>query len=75
MRLGPWEIALIVVAVLLIFGPKRLPKLARSLGQSMREFRKGAREVAGEFERAGREDEGGRGPEKPEESDDDRLEG
>ena len=67
MRLGPWEIAVIVIAVLLIFGPKRLPKLARSLGQSVREFRRGVREVASEFEKAERED--------AEKDDDDRFEG
>ena len=36
---GPWEIALIVLVVLLIFGPKRLPQLGRSLGRGLREFK------------------------------------
>jgi sec-independent protein translocase protein TatA len=38
-NLGPWEIALIVLAVLLVFGPKQLPKIGRALGGSMREFK------------------------------------
>lgn len=38
--LGLPEIILIVVIVLLLFGPKRLPDLARSLGESIREFKK-----------------------------------
>jgi len=38
--LGPQEIVLILIAVLLLFGAKRLPELGRSLGQGMREFRR-----------------------------------
>ena len=36
---GPWEIALLCVVVLLVFGPKRLPEMGRSLGRGMREFK------------------------------------
>jgi sec-independent protein translocase protein TatA len=36
---GPLEIALILFVVLIIFGPKRLPDLGRSLGRGMREFK------------------------------------
>ena len=36
---GPLEIVIILVIVLLIFGPKRLPDLGRSLGSGMREFK------------------------------------
>jgi sec-independent protein translocase protein TatA len=38
-QLGPLEIILILVVVLLIFGPKRLPGLGRQLGTGMREFK------------------------------------
>ena len=34
-----WEIVIVLVIVLLIFGPKRLPDLGRSLGQGMRQFK------------------------------------
>ena len=34
--LGGWEIILIVIAVLVIFGPKRLPEMGSSLGKSKR---------------------------------------
>ena len=34
-----WEIVIVLVIVLLIFGPKRLPDLGRSLGRGMREFK------------------------------------
>jgi sec-independent protein translocase protein TatA len=36
---GPLEIVIILVIVLIIFGPKRLPDLGRSLGHGMREFK------------------------------------
>ena len=36
---GPLEIVIILVIVLIIFGPKRLPDLGRSLGRGMREFK------------------------------------
>jgi sec-independent protein translocase protein TatA len=36
---GPLEIIIVLVIVLLIFGPKRLPDLGRSLGSGMREFK------------------------------------
>ena len=38
-NIGPLEIVMVLVVALLIFGPKRLPDLGRSLGQGMREFK------------------------------------
>jgi len=43
-RPGTGEIILIIVALLLLFGAKRIPDLARSIGQALRMFRKGLRE-------------------------------
>ena len=37
--IGPLEIIVVLVVVLLIFGPKRLPDLGKSLGRGMREFK------------------------------------
>ena len=37
--IGPLEIGIILVIVLIVFGPKRLPDLGRSLGSGMREFK------------------------------------
>jgi sec-independent protein translocase protein TatA len=34
-----WEILLLLLVVLLVFGPKRLPEMGRSLGRGMREFK------------------------------------
>ncbi len=42
--LGPWEISLVVIVLLLLFG-RRLPKVAGSLGRSVVNFKKGLREV------------------------------
>lgn len=39
-RLGGWEIALILVIVLVIFGAGKLPQVGNALGKSIREFRK-----------------------------------
>ena len=36
---GPLEIIIILVIVLIVFGPKRLPDLGKSLGRGMREFK------------------------------------
>lgn len=38
-QIGPLEIVLVIVVLLVIFGPKRLPSLGRSLGTGMREFK------------------------------------
>ncbi len=37
--LGFWEILIILVVLLLLFGAKRLPEMGRSLGRGMREFK------------------------------------
>ncbi len=41
MNFGPTELIIILVIVLLLFGGSKLPKLARSLGQAQKEFKKG----------------------------------
>ena len=42
--LNGWEIVLILAVVLLLFGARKLPGLARGLGQGIREFRKSVRD-------------------------------
>src|SRR3982074_78616 len=52
---GPTEWVLILVIVLVLFGAKKLPELARSLGQSMNEFRKAREDFDKELHAAGNE--------------------
>ena len=40
-RLGPWEIALILVIILLVFGVGKLPQVGGAIGKGIRAFRKG----------------------------------
>ncbi len=41
MDVGPAELLIVLAVVLLMFGTKKVPELARSLGQASREFREG----------------------------------
>lgn len=38
-NIGPLELAIVLVIALIVFGPKRLPELGRSVGRGMREFK------------------------------------
>jgi sec-independent protein translocase protein TatA len=42
--IGTWEVILIVFAIVLLFGSKKIPELMRGLGSGVREFKKGMRE-------------------------------
>jgi sec-independent protein translocase protein TatA len=55
--LGTQELVIILVIVLVLFGANRLPDLARSLGSSVKEFKKGVNEVKGEDTPAARKEE------------------
>jgi sec-independent protein translocase protein TatA len=48
MDIGPLELLIVLGIALLLFGGARLPKLARSMGQASKEFRKGVAEGASE---------------------------
>lgn len=50
--LGGWEIILILAVVLILFGAKKLPELAKGLGQGIKEFKKASSEVTSELQRA-----------------------
>ena len=41
---GPWQIAIIVVLVLLLFGGKKIPELMRGLGSGIKEFKDASKE-------------------------------
>jgi sec-independent protein translocase protein TatA len=48
--IGPAELLLIFVIALLVFGPKKLPEIGRSVGKAMREFKKTSEEIKGRIE-------------------------
>lgn len=47
--LGPWELLIIFMVVLLLFGAKRLPDIAQGLGKGIREFRKSVKDTTDEI--------------------------
>jgi sec-independent protein translocase protein TatA len=50
--LNGWEVVAILAIVLIIFGAKKLPELAKGLGQGIKEFRKSSREIQEEIQQA-----------------------
>ena len=53
--LGGWEWVVVLLAVLLLFGAKKIPELARGLGHGIKEFKKATREVTDEIQNAAEE--------------------
>jgi sec-independent protein translocase protein TatA len=53
--LGGWEWVIVILAVLLLFGARKIPELARGLGQGIKEFKKATREVTDEIHNAAEE--------------------
>lgn len=49
-KLGMGELLLILGIVLIVFGPSKLPELAKSMGQAVAEFKKGTKELTKEFD-------------------------
>jgi sec-independent protein translocase protein TatA len=49
--LGGAEMGVLFLIILLVFGPSQIPKMARGLGQALREFRKAQREITDEMQR------------------------
>jgi sec-independent protein translocase protein TatA len=45
-NIGPVEIIIVAAVIILLFGGKKLPELARGLGESGREFKKAQKEIA-----------------------------
>ena len=55
-NLGAGEIILILLVVLILFGAKKIPELAKGLGKGMSEFKKGLKEVETEIKDADKEE-------------------
>lgn len=56
--IGSGELLLILIAVLVFFGPKKMPELARSVGRGVREFKRAQREFTDQINQAFTEEEG-----------------
>jgi sec-independent protein translocase protein TatA len=48
--LGPMELVIIFLVILLVFGAKRIPEIAQGMGKGISEFKKAAREVTNEID-------------------------
>jgi len=48
--IGGWEIILILAVIVLMFGAKKLPELAKGMGKSIKEFKKAARDTVSQIE-------------------------
>lgn len=44
-NIGPGMLVILIVAALLVFGPRRLPELGRAIGRTLSEFKKGTKEI------------------------------
>jgi sec-independent protein translocase protein TatA len=44
LAIGPWQIVLVVLVVLLLFGGKKIPELMRGLGSGIKEFKEASKE-------------------------------
>ncbi len=51
-----WEVLVIFLVILLLFGAKRIPEMAKGLGKGIREFRSAVKDVREEVDIAGRQD-------------------
>ena len=47
--LGPWELLLVFLAILLLFGAKRLPEIAQGMGKGIKEFKKAMKDTTDEL--------------------------
>lgn len=63
---SPFELIVVFIALLLLFGAKKLPQIARNLGRSMEEFRRAAKDVTDEIMHSGLNDNESKREQEPE---------
>lgn len=73
-QLGPMELIIALVVILLLFGAKRIPELARGLGSGVREFKAGTKEGQIEDKEKKDEEKKNDGPVSEDKSDEEKLE-
>lgn len=54
--MSPFHWAIVLLVIVLLFGAKKIPDLAKGLGQGIREFKKASNEAANEMKEAGKPD-------------------
>lgn len=66
-NIGPGELILILLLALIVFGPARLPEVGRTIGRSLREFRRASSDIRDEIQRTIEDDDftGGYGTTPP----------
>lgn len=52
---GGWELMVIILVIILLFGAKKIPELARGLGKGIREFKDATKEIKDEIEEGAKE--------------------
>ena len=53
--IGPWQIVIIALVILLLFGGKKIPELMKGLGKGVKSFKEGMNEIEKEINDAGEE--------------------
>ncbi len=54
---GPWQIIIILLVIVLLFGGRKIPELMKGLGQGIKEFKKASRDIDKEDEEEGKDEE------------------
>ncbi len=54
---GGWELIVIILFVIIFFGAKKIPEIARGMGKGIREFKDATKEIKNEIDEAGNSDE------------------
>lgn len=55
-NIGPWELMLILVIALIIFGPGKLPDVGKALGKALGEFKKASQGLSDDITKTAKED-------------------
>ena len=48
--IGPWQVALAALAIILLFGGKKIPELMKGIGQGLKEFKKAKKDINNELD-------------------------
>ena len=66
--MGPWELLVIFLVILLLFGAKRLPEIAQGMGKGIKEFKKAMKDTTEEIKGSMNDTEPTKTPDKPDQN-------